>query len=221
MNSPCDCYFCTLERTMDTARQRAMAQEEARDLAKHKPAGDEDYRAEPAEPYHGIMPPRPDMAAVGGQFAGNAIPPAPPRLPIDRDARKAIPVATGFVDYFPDAIAAVAAVSKIGGEQHNPGKPLFWDRSKSTDEADTLMRHFLERGTFDTDGTRHSAKVAWRALALLQKEIEADRARDAQDASADAVVNGWDPAAPSFDSVLRAIFYSTPFSSQTLRRWFD
>jgi hypothetical protein len=34
------------------------------------------------------------------------------------------------------------------------------------------MRHFLERGTIDTDGVRHSAKVAWRALAMLQKEIE-------------------------------------------------
>ncbi|KAF1711076.1 hypothetical protein CSC70_03885 [Pseudoxanthomonas kalamensis DSM 18571] len=31
----------------------------------------------------------------------------------------------------------------------------------------------MQRGTVDTDGVRHSAKVAWRALALLQKEIEA------------------------------------------------
>lgn len=94
-------------------------------------------------------------------------------LPTDAKARKDTPIASGVVDYFPDALAAVAAVSKIGGEQHNPGKPLFWDRSKSKDEADCLMRHFLERGTLDTDGMRHSAKVAWRALALLQKEIEA------------------------------------------------
>ena len=64
-------------------------------------------------------------------------------------------------------------MSKAGNEQHNPGKPLHWDRSKSGDEADALMRHFVERGTLDTDGIRHSAKVAWRALALLQKEIEA------------------------------------------------
>lgn len=96
-------------------------------------------------------------------------------LPTDAGSRKAVPVATGFVDYFPDAIAAVAAVSKAGNDQHNPGKPLHWDRSKSTDEADCLMRHFMERGTYDSDGQRHSAKVAWRALALLQKEIEADQ----------------------------------------------
>lgn len=96
-------------------------------------------------------------------------------LPTDPKARKNVPIATGVLDYFPDALAAVAEVSRIGNEQHNPGKPLHWDRSKSTDEADALMRHFVERGTIDSDGSRHSAKVAWRALALLQKEIEAAR----------------------------------------------
>ena len=94
------------------------------------------------------------------------------KLPTDAKARKAIPLATGVLDYFPDALIAVAMVSRKGNDQHNPGKPLHWDRSKSTDEADTLIRHFVERGTLDTDGMRHSAKVAWRALALLQKEIE-------------------------------------------------
>jgi len=94
-------------------------------------------------------------------------------LPTEAKARKAIPVATGFVDYFPDAMVAVAELSRIGNDQHNPGKPLHWDRSKSGDESDALMRHFLQRGTIDTDGVRHSAKVAWRAMALLQKELEA------------------------------------------------
>jgi hypothetical protein len=92
--------------------------------------------------------------------------------------RKAIPIATGFIDYFPDAIAEVAVLSRVGNDQHNPGKPLHWDRSKSGDESEALMRHFLERGTMDTDGIRHSAKVAWRAMAALQKEIEAERAKD-------------------------------------------
>lgn len=98
-----------------------------------------------------------------------------PKLPTDAKARKAVPIATGCIDYFPDALAAVAELSRIGNDQHNPGKPLHWDRSKSGDEADALMRHFVERGTIDSDGVRHSAKVAWRALALLQKEIEATR----------------------------------------------
>jgi hypothetical protein len=114
-------------------------------------------------------------------------------LPTDAQARKDVPVATGFVDYFPDAIAAVAELSRIGNDQHNPGKPLFWDRSKSGDESDALMRHFLQRGTLDTDGVRHSTKVAWRALALLQKEIEADYDGQTQAVPVSAT-NAIDPA---------------------------
>jgi len=95
-------------------------------------------------------------------------------FPEDAKGRKARPVASGVLDYFPDALVSLAEVSWHGNEQHNPGKPLHWDRSKSGDEADALMRHLLQRGTKDTDGIRHSAKVAWRALALLQKEIEAE-----------------------------------------------
>lgn len=112
-------------------------------------------------------------------------------LTTDVKERKATPIATGFIDYFPDAIAEVAVLSRIGNDQHNPGKPLHWDRSKSGDESEALMRHFIERGLIDTDGVRHSAKVAWRAMALLQKEIEAeqedfgdmDKAAQAEDAS--------------------------------------
>lgn len=97
-------------------------------------------------------------------------------LPNSPAERKALPVGTGVLDYFPDALIEVARVSFVGNEQHNPGQPLHWDKSKSTDEADCLIRHFLQRGTMDSDGTRHSAKVAWRALALLQREIERERA---------------------------------------------
>ena len=86
--------------------------------------------------------------------------------------RKQTPVFTGVLNYFPDAIREVARVSYVGNQQHNPDKPLHWDRSKSGDELDALSRHLLEAGTIDTDGIRHSAKVAWRALANLQKEIE-------------------------------------------------
>jgi hypothetical protein len=96
-------------------------------------------------------------------------------LPTDGAERKQYPIASGFLDYFPDAVAAVAHLSWVGNEQHNPGVALHWDRSKSGDEADTFQRHFLERGTLDKDGIRHSAKVAWRAMAMLQKEIEAEQ----------------------------------------------
>lgn len=93
-------------------------------------------------------------------------------LPTDSKARKNVPIARGVLDYFPDAIAAVAEVSRIGNEQHNPGQPMHWARNKSADHADCIVRHLIERGTVDTDGVRHAAKVAWRALALLQLEIE-------------------------------------------------
>ena len=96
------------------------------------------------------------------------------RLPADPQLRKMLPLATGCLDYFPDALLAVADCSRKGNDQHNPGLPLHWDRSKSTDEADALLRHLVDRGKVDSDGIRHSAKVAWRALAMLQKEIEAD-----------------------------------------------
>lgn len=95
-------------------------------------------------------------------------------LPSDATERKAIPMASGLMDYFPAALAEVSKVSFKGNEQHNPGQPLHWARGKSTDHADTMLRHFLERGTADTDGTRHSAKMVWRALALLQMELEND-----------------------------------------------
>jgi hypothetical protein len=95
------------------------------------------------------------------------------RLPQDAKARKALPLATGCVDYFPDALLEVAELSRIGNDQHNPGQPLHWSRGKSNDHPDCLMRHFVDRGLIDTDGVRHSTKVAWRALAILQLEIEA------------------------------------------------
>lgn len=87
--------------------------------------------------------------------------------------RKERPIYSGVLRYFPLALLEVARCSYLGNEQHNPGEPLRWDRAKSTDEADALVRHLLDAGTVDTDGVRHTAKVAWRALALLQKELEA------------------------------------------------
>ncbi len=90
------------------------------------------------------------------------------------NTRKEKPVFTGVLKYFPDAILEIAKCSYIGQKQHNPNKPLSWDRSKSGDELDALARHLLGAGTLDTDGIKHSAKVAWRALANLQKELEND-----------------------------------------------
>lgn len=101
-------------------------------------------------------------------------------LPDDGAERKKYPLASGLFDYFPDALVAVSNVSWQGNNQHNPGQPLHWARGKSSDEADTMLRHFSARGTIDTDGIRHSAKMVWRALAILQKEIEASQAEQPQ-----------------------------------------
>jgi hypothetical protein len=78
------------------------------------------------------------------------------------------------LDYFPDACAAVAEVSYVGNEKHNPSEEMHWARGKSMDHADCIGRHLIERGGFDGP-IRRSAALAWRALALLQKEIEAER----------------------------------------------
>jgi hypothetical protein len=96
-------------------------------------------------------------------------------LPSDPAARKGMPITTGVLDYFPLAIAEVSIVSKAGNDQHNPGQPLHWAKGKSMDHADCIPRHLIDRGSRDTDGMRHSAKLAWRALALLQTELEDER----------------------------------------------
>lgn len=107
-------------------------------------------------------------------------------LPTDPAGRKAIPICTGFFDYFPAAIAEVAKVSKHGNDQHNPGQPLHWARGKSMDHSDTMLRHWMDRGTLDVDGQRHTAKAAWRAMAELQEELEREGAPMARGARAAA-----------------------------------
>lgn len=100
---------------------------------------------------------------------------ATPRLPTDSAKRKNYPLGTGVLDYFPDALAEVARVSKVAGDKHHPGEITHWERGKSGDHWDCLLRHGIERGTMDTaNGVRHSGQLAWRALALLQEEIETD-----------------------------------------------
>ena len=77
--------------------------------------------------------------------------------------RKKFPVYSGLVAYFPNALAAVARVSYEGNEQHNPGTAIHWDRAKSGDELDAMLRHIIDKDW---------PAVAWRALANLEKELE-------------------------------------------------
>ena len=93
-------------------------------------------------------------------------------LPTDSAERKGVPLARGVLDYFPAALAAVARLSQVGNEKHNPGEDMHHARGKSSDHADCILRHLVERGTYDTDNILHDVKVAWRALALLQETLE-------------------------------------------------
>ena len=93
------------------------------------------------------------------------------------EQRKETPIFSGVLSYFPDALKEVAKCSFIGQMQHNKDKPLAWDRSKSGNEYDSLTRHLIDssKEDFDTDGTLHKAKIAWRALAGLQKHLEENK----------------------------------------------
>lgn len=105
----------------------------------------------------------------------------------DAKDRKERPLFSGVLRYFPDALLEVAHCSFVGNKQHNgEDAPLHWAKEKSTDEPDALARHLLDAGTRDTDGVRHSTKVAWRALAMLQREIEAERSEAQAQAQAQA-----------------------------------
>ena len=92
------------------------------------------------------------------------------------EQRKNMPIYSGVLKYFPDALLEISKVSKAGNDKHNPGEPLHWNREKSTDESDALIRHLIdhEKGDLidESDGQLHLAHAAWRILAWLQKELE-------------------------------------------------
>lgn len=98
----------------------------------------------------------------------------PSSLPDSVEKRNEYPMADGLLDYFPNALAEVSRLSYLATQQHHPGEPMHWDRSKSTDHRNKIMRHLTDTGRLDDKGLRHSTMVAWRALALLQEELEKD-----------------------------------------------
>jgi hypothetical protein len=94
--------------------------------------------------------------------------------PTDKaSSRKATPVFSGVLKYFPNALKEVAKCSKAGNDQHHPDKPLHWDMDKSKDEYDALTRHLIDHtiNPLDDDGVLHLTKVAWRALAGLERHL--------------------------------------------------
>jgi hypothetical protein len=90
--------------------------------------------------------------------------------PTVADKRKSMPVYSGVLKYFPKALKEVSKCSLAGQKQHNIGNELYWDKSKSTDNEDALVRHLIDHtiSPMDDDGVLHLAKVAWRALAALE-----------------------------------------------------
>lgn len=98
--------------------------------------------------------------------------------PLSPQERKQRPMFRGLLRYFPEALEAVSNVSYVGNQQHNPGQDLHWDKNKSTDDADALVRHLKEYATgqvLDADNLPVLAKVCWRALAVLEREIEKEK----------------------------------------------
>ena len=98
-------------------------------------------------------------------------------LQLEKERRKNTPIYSGVVKYFPLALAEIARCSMAGQSQHNPDKPLAWDRAKSGDELDALMRHLADHSEnpMDNDGQLHLAKICWRSLAALQKHLEGEK----------------------------------------------
>jgi len=88
--------------------------------------------------------------------------------------RKGMPVFSGVLKYFPNALKEVSKCSQAGNNQHHPDKPLHWDKSKSNDNEDALVRHLIDHSIdpMDDDGILHLSKVAWRALASLEIYLE-------------------------------------------------
>jgi len=95
------------------------------------------------------------------------------KAPSKAAERKATPVFSGVLKYFPNALKEVAKASKVGNDQHHRDKPLHWDMSKSRDEYDALVRHLIDHtiDPMDDDDVLHLAKVAWRALAGLERYL--------------------------------------------------
>ncbi len=117
----------------------------------------------------------------------------PPFMSTDSATRKLMPVASGVLAYFPDALMCVSWISRVGNDKHNPGQPLHWAKEKSSDESDAEVRHLLDaaRGLPPDPGLEplgelgHLASKAWRALAHLQRAC--DQAR----AACEAEAKGW------------------------------
>lgn len=98
-------------------------------------------------------------------------------IPQDDKSRKNAPLYRGLLGYFPAACFEVAAHSMESDQKHNPGNKEgpTWARDKSPDHLDCCMRHIIDAGKRGTPKRRYHLRAnAWRALAALQEDCEAD-----------------------------------------------
>jgi len=81
-------------------------------------------------------------------------------------------MASGCVDYFPNALAAVGRHSRYGNEKHNPGEALHWAFDKSTAHADAVLSHFAQRNKIDPKSDEdYDVGALWRMLALVETRL--------------------------------------------------
>lgn len=122
-------------------------------------------------------------------------------IPQDDQTRKDAPMFRGLLGYFPAALFEVAAHSLDSNRKHTleDTDGPHWARGKSVDHEDTIVRHLIDAGPRRTSGAwklwqklvalaapkgssakdarrYHLRCIAWRALALLQEDCEADGA---------------------------------------------
>ena len=93
-------------------------------------------------------------------------------LPTDSKARKEIPLWTFISTYFPKTFVAMAKLSYLANEKHNPGEPMHWAREKSTDHKDCIARHLLDEERLDEFGIPEAVAAAWRACANAELVLE-------------------------------------------------
>ena len=121
---------------------------------------EDDVRVLAATEVQGIDPTKP---AKWKNVSMGILNPLPDPLPTDSAERKTYPIYSGFMAYFPRAIAAVAHHSYLNNEKHNPGEPLYWSKEKSSDHRDCMGRHMIEQDR---------VSAAWRAMADLEIFLE-------------------------------------------------